>query len=473
MPKPSKYNLSFILISLGFFLLHSCQTESPKLVCEVAQKATIPEGAPKYSDVCLSSRWERPRSEQDTFNTFQAIEDFHATRLQWVYTTNPIFIQKTKKLGLQTQIALTPTLPDLPFGNTDRKIGRIQDSLGNLATAPWMKDWKLWWGCVNNPQFQEIYWENIKLALDAGAHDFQVDDPSFASALVRNKWEDVCFCEFCSKKAARLNKTPTQIQEESTIEFHRKMKQKASEYAGRSVAFSCNNFRGDWELFPHDFFDYGIAEAPVRRGNPEYIYAALRETRRRGKAQIFSFVSDKTWLIQKVLASTYAAGGNLLVPWDVWQGGGKPRYFGKKEDFAHYFEFIQSNQSIFDGYEDAFYTNTQIENRYLDNSKIPLYFDEYRRNFHVYVRVKPGEKNAPVVIHLVDWEIPNVDSTIIYLNEEYFFENGINDYRFLQPQNQQDKDLEETISIAQTSKHYKVTVPKLENHWGILVIYPK
>ncbi|MCR9289236.1 MAG: hypothetical protein NXI23_17830 [Bacteroidetes bacterium] len=445
----------------------------PKLVCESAIVSKIPDGAPKYSDVCLSSRWERPRNELDTFDTFHATEAFHATRLNWVYTNNPEFIQKAKNQNLKIQIALTPTLPDLPLGTSTREIGRIQDTLGHLATAPWMKNWKLWWGCVNNPDFQDIYWQNIKSALDAGAHDFQVDDPAFASALVRNEWEDVCHCKYCTAEAQKLGKTPSEIQEESVIVFHQRMKTKASQYAGHPIAFSCNNFRGDWELFPHDFFDYGIAEAPIRRGNPEYIYAALRETRRRGKAQIFSFVSDKTWLIQKVLASTYASGGNLLVPWDVWQGGGKPRYFGKEEDFAHYYDFVRQNEKYFDGYEDAYYTNTQIENRYVDFEEIPLYFSEYRRNFHAFIRAKPQNKQAPVIIHLVDWEIPNVDSTKIILNEEFFFDKGIGEVKLIEPINTtKPKDYKAKISHTKTPKKLIITIPKLENHWGLLVLYP-
>lgn len=453
------------------------------MVSETAKPSKIHEGAPTYSDVCLSSRWERPRNESDTFDTFKATETFFATRLNWVYTTNPDFIKKAKDRDLKIQIALTPTLPDLPFGTTTRELGRIRDSLGNFATAPWMKNWNTWWGCVNNPDFQHIYWENIRTALDAGAHDFQVDDPGFAEVLNRNEWERVCFCEFCKEKAKKAGVSAMEIQKESVLEFHQNVKAKASEYAGREVAFSCNNFRGDWELFPHDFFDYGIAEAPIRRGNPEYIYAAVRETRRRGKAQILSFVSDKTWLVQKVIASTYASGGNLLVPWDVWQGGGKPRYFGKAEDYANYYGFVRAISGFLEGYEDAFYHNSQTDPRYLDFEKMPLYFSEYRRNFHAYVRAKPNEKDTPVVIHLVDWEIPNADSTEIIVNENYFFEKGIGKIELIQPiefdkekfsQNpdyQQFKSSSDLNFITENQK-IKLTIPKLEMHWAVLIINP-
>ncbi len=469
------------------FLIFACRDEKPVLLCEIAKHSNIPIGAPQYSDVCLSSRWERPRDESDTLDTFRALKQFHATRLSWIYTTNAEFLKKVSDLGYKVQVTMTPTLVDLPFGSGERKLGRVTKKDGSRATAPWMLSWEGWWGCVNHPEFQKIYWEHLKVALDAGVTDFQVDDPAMASVLVRNEWEDVCHCDYCKEKASNLGKSVGEIQEASTLEFHTIMKQKAEKHAGRPVPFSCNNFRGDWELFPHDFFDYGIAEAPVRRGNPEYIYAALRETRKRGKAQVFSYVSDRTWMIQKVLASTYASGGNLLVPWDVWRGGGKPRYFGKTKDFANYFGFVHAVSEWLEGYEDAYYTSTQIDERFLDRSSIPIYFSAYRRNMHAYIRAKPNEHNSPVVIHLVDWEIPNVDACEINLNEKFFFENGIGSLSLIQPVEfepsthltaLESNDYtgyknESELIFSLSNETVTVIIPKLEFHWGLLIVYPK
>ena len=473
----------FLLLVLIFF---SCQKNKTKTLSATTRPAVLPKGAPKYSDVCFSSRWERPVNEQDTFDTFQAAAAFHVTYLNWVYTTSPSFIKRAKNEGYKVQIALTPTLEDLPFGSRKRERGRILDENGNPATAPWMKAWNAWWGCVNHPAFRNTYFAHIKMGLDAGATGFQVDDPGMTEVLVRNDWEDVCHCEYCTRKADSLGLTVGEIQNVSVVEFHRDMKKMAEDHIGYDVPFSCNNFRGEWALFPYDHFDFGIAEVPERRANPEYIYASIRETRRREKAQVFSFVSEKTWLIQKMIATTYAAGGNFLVPWDVWQGGGKDRYFGKPEDFSSYYGFVRANSQWLDGYEDAFYTNTQIDPRYQDVLNQPLHFDEYRLNTHAFIRVKPGDENAPVVVHLIDWEVL-MNAFNVILKEDYFFEKGIGRIELLQPNGFDIKENKNRsglnnggfdqyskiseIAYKKENGYCFIEIPQLENHWGILVVH--
>ncbi|MBK8563824.1 MAG: hypothetical protein IPN76_10915 [Saprospiraceae bacterium] len=399
---------------------------------QTTEKTALPPGAPRYSDVCFSSRWERPRDANDTLETFNAAKSFHATYLNWVYTTNPHFIRKADSLGYKLQVALTPTLHDLPLGSTNSDQGRVLNTKGEKVTAPWMKGWNNWWGCVNSPAFQATYFAHIEAALKAGAHGFQVDDPAMGFLLQRNKWEDICYCEFCKKKADSLGVQPPAIQEFSVREFHRKMKRKAAAMAGRDVPFSCNNFEGDWELFPFSEFDFGVAEIPERRANPEFIYATIREARRLGKAQVFTFSNERDWLVQKMIAATYACGGNMLVPWDVWQGGGKERYFGKAQQYAPIYGFIRAISPWLDGYEDAFYANSQDENRYMDAHSLPISFEKYRRQFHAFARAKPREGNAPVVVHLIDWHVL-MEPFNLSLNEKRFFGQGIASIELLTP----------------------------------------
>ncbi len=453
------------------------------MVQDIAQTATLLPGAPKYSDVCFSSRWERPRDDKDTLETFSAARTFHATYLNWVYTTNPVFIKKADSLGYKMQVALTPTLSDLPFGSNEHKKGRIVNKTGDLVTAPWMKGWENWWGCVNNPDFQEIYFAYIQSALQAGAYGFQVDDPAMGYLLQRNLWEDVCYCSFCQQKADSLGVQPPDIQQASVLSFHQNMKKRAEDFAGRPVPFSCNNFRGEWELFPFDFFDFGVAELPERRANPEYIYAIIRETRRQGKAQVFSFVAEREFLMQKLIATTYACGGNQLVPWDVWQPKSPERYFGKAESFAPFYAFVRANAQWLDGYEDAFYATTQDENRFFDSEKLPVSFENYRRQIHAFVHAKPKQDTEPVVVHLIDWEVLTEDFSIL-LNEKRFFKNGIRSIEMLTPVAYNAEAHEEAelsgdfskmahhqpLRFSKKGKMVKVEIPKLDMHWAILLL---
>ena len=471
---------SFIFLVFIFF---SCHSGKILTVQQTAKPALLPDGAPRYSDVCFSSRWERPRNEQDTFETFAAARSFHATYLNWVYTTNPGFLQKAKALGYKMQVVLTPTLPDLPFGSDEHKIGRIVSKDGLPVTAPWMKGWDNWWGCVNHPAFQKIYFEHIRAALESGAYGFQVDDPAMSFLLLRNKWEDVCYCEFCRRKADSLGVQPPDIQETSVREFHQKMKQQAEVLAGRPVPFSCNNFEGDWELFPFDQFDFGLAEVPERRANPEYLYATIREARRQGKAQVFSFANDRDWLVQKMIAATYACGGNMLVPWDVWMGGGRGRYFGKPETYAPLYGFVRAVAPWLDGYEDSFYATSQDDVRFTETKKLPVSFDDYRRQIHAFVRAKPGDANAPVVVHLIDWHVL-MEPFSIRLDERRFFKKGITSVELLTPvafdavmheaaaasDDFSKLVASQRLDFEREGDLIRLKIPKLEWHWGVLIL---
>lgn len=476
--------LSVFMLASALFGL-GCS--SAMRLSQTVQAAKMPAGAPRYSDVCFSSRVPHPSSPADTLDTFRAVAQFHATYLNWIYTTDENFINKAKASGLSVQVALSPTLPDLDTGLPQRNSGRMLNASGQKVAAPWMKGWDYWWGCVNHPEFRSIWLTNIRKALDAGAHGFQVDDPAFSQILLRNKWEDVCYCAHCKAKADSLGTTPSAIQEQSVLEFHRWAKAEAEKYAGRTVPFSCNNFRGEWELFPFDQFDYGVAELPTRRANPEYIYASLRETRRRGKAQVFSFADERSFLVEKVVATVYACGGNPLVPWDVWMGSGKDRYYGSPQDFAPLFGFARAIAPWLDGYEDAFYANTQDEFRHHDIRKLPVFFADYRRQIHAFVRARPGMEQAPVVVHLVDWEVLTQPFEI-YFNEKTFFKKGIGSVMLLAPKDyvpaehelaQRTNDFsallkQQMLHTEKAGKNVvKVAVPKIEKSWVVLVVSPK
>jgi hypothetical protein len=467
----------------AFGVFFSCQTNRHLSIQQTARPANLPPGVPRYSDVCFSSRWEHPRNEQDTLETFSAARRFHATHLNWVYTTNTGFIQKAQSKGYKLQVALTPTLPDLPFGSNQHALGRIVNKAGQPVTAPWMKGWDNWWGCVNNPVFQETYFAYLQSALEAGAYSFQVDDPAMGFLLLRNKWEDLCYCEYCCRKADSLGVQPPDIQEVSVRDFHRLMKRRAEKLAGRAVPFSCNNFEGDWELFPFGEFDFGIAELPERRANPEYLYATIREARRMGRVQVFSFANEREWLIQKMIAATYACGGNMLVPWDVWQGNGKDRYFGKPAVFAPLYGFVRALNPWLDGYEDAFYATSQDDVRFEDARKLPVSFDDYRRQIHAFVRAKPGDTKAPVVVHLIDWHVL-MESFSIRLNEKRFFKKGISSIELLTPvaygQEMQEKAAEsgdfsklmasQYLDFERRGDLLRIKIPKLDWHWGVLIV---
>ena len=74
------------------------RTRAP--LAEVARPSSRPPGAPKYSDVCFSSRWFHPSNDKDPHDTFKTAKAFGATRFDWVYTLDPKFIGRAKAMGM-------------------------------------------------------------------------------------------------------------------------------------------------------------------------------------------------------------------------------------------------------------------------------------------------------------------------------------------------------------------------------------
>jgi hypothetical protein len=411
---------------------------------DVAKVTTRPAGAPKYSDVCFSSRWIHPRGKDDPHDSLQAVDAFHATRLDWAYITDKKFIQEIKRRGL----AFCPTTNSSAFVGDLRpkqKRGRIVDLDGNIVTAPWMRMWKhSSWGCVNSPDYRQSYLARLKQYADLGGDSIQTDDPG-------NNWSAVnwgaCFCKHCMAGFSRYLKTNAnkgqltewgienvarfnyadhlreqnapigdafgrwkggklkehfvEFQRQSVEEFYREMWAELDKYAGRHMPVSCNNYTGRW-TFPYDLFDFGMAELPHREAQMTRIREKFVDTRRLGKAQIFTYVSTDVRETRRVIASCYANGGHLIVPWDVYLKStpeGSDRYFGKPGEYADLYVFVRKYAHYFDGYEDAAAFGKGIKD---DRYESPPLAIAGASDVYAFARVRPGKANAPIVIHLVN-----------------------------------------------------------------------
>jgi hypothetical protein len=105
---------------------------------------------------------------------------------------------------------------------------------------------------------------------------------------------------------------------------------------------------------------------------------------------------------RRVAATTYACGGHMLVPWDIYMPGDAPRYFGRPDDYADLFGFIRATAGYLAGYETAAIVGPGTSawgpapwaNEAVQIEKEGLY---------VFVRAKPGNAGALVAVHLVDW----------------------------------------------------------------------
>jgi hypothetical protein len=378
----------------------SSATSSPLTLVSVR-----PQGAPHYSDVCFSSRWRRPLNAEDPHETFRDAAAFHATRLDWIYSTDSSWIRECTQRGYAIGTALNSKLPDAP-GVEVRHAGRIRDRDGAFVTAPWMAGWEAWWGCVNSPAYRASVLEHARRCLGGGALYLHVDDPDMNYRAV--EWGG-CFCSWCRKKAARAGVDLTDsvamraFQRESVARFYEDFRRQIDEEAGRKVPLSCNNYRAVWDVFPYDLFDFGMAELPESDATPETIYHRLSATRRRGKAQILTFVSEDIQLTRCVIATAYALGSHVLVPWDVYLKStpeGSVRYFGRPEDFADLYGFVRACAEFLDGYEEAAVGSLTA---LAEGSVCPVVVESRSGRICAALRAKPGSPHAAVAVHVVDW----------------------------------------------------------------------
>jgi hypothetical protein len=391
-------NLKFS-VSIIFCILVSFQVNAQALITaadtrtlsQIVPKQLRPSGVPAASAVCFSSRWPRPMNAQDPYNSFTAAADFHATGFYWVYATDTAWIKEVVRRGYTFQGSLCSILPDHVGGKRTLELGRIQDANGDFVTAPWMKSWKAWWGCVNSPEYRQTFLDHAMLYINAGVNLLQVDDPVFNDQAAA--WGG-CYCPYCKAKAAKAGKTVLEIQRSSVNEFYADIRATLDARAGRHITFSGN---GDNPGFPLNQLDFGLAELQESGASAMNIHGLVRVMEAAGKAQLFTFVSEHSELTRSVIAMAYGAGSHVLVPWDVFQSG-KPRYFGKAAEFADLYGFVRANAALFDGYELASFAMPGLRDTRFE---IPPYQVLGSDALSTWLRVKPGDDQAPVVLHCV------------------------------------------------------------------------
>ncbi|HMP75732.1 MAG TPA: FN3 associated domain-containing protein [Kiritimatiellia bacterium] len=449
----------------------------PVPVSIMAEPSVRPIGAPRYSDVSFSSRARRDGEPHDTFRSAAA---FHATRLDWVYNQDSNWIALCRGKGYAFNGTLSSATVE---GSTpeERERGRIRDRAGQLVTAPWMLNFPRipWWGCVNSPEYREAYLLQARRMIDAGVDSIQMDDPGVNYPAVA--WGG-CWCAHCQDKARAagvdLEADMKAFQRQSVSEFYRDMHTELRAYAKRPISFSANNYDGrSLGEFPHDPFDFGIAELPAKSAQPETIYNRILDARRLGKAQIFTLVSEDEHLTRQVIATTYAAGGHLIAPWDVFNPG-KPRIYAEPEQYADLFGFARGIARWLDGYEDGVMPLSGPQP--FPDAGLPVRVAGKKgTDVHAFVRAIPGDTNAPVVVHLVDWS-ENPHPTSLSIDPIRFFGNQPVLYRLLTPAPYD----EQAHSTAEKLKDYNplvqetilgsgvrdtIELPALKP-WGVLVV---
>jgi len=501
-------------------------------VHEVAKPRKLPDGAPKASDVLMRSLSLHPRNAKDPHDTWKALGDFHVTRLEWAYITDKEFIARVKASGRRFGGAASAPSYIPPKGVRDwfEKVV-IVNADGKPIIAPWKRKWnRTLWGCISNPELERGYLEYLKRYIDAGAHHMQRDEPE--ANYLATRWGG-CFCPLCmqgfrgflrkkttaeertklgignletfdygshlKKQGApvgdafgrwrgggKLKQLFIQFQAEATIAFHKRTRKALDDYAGRRVPISCNNGCRRWGDIQM-FFDWAFGELSYGHATAVQIHNTMQEATRRGCLQVVTMPkkgdqkNPEEWQHRTrcTIAMAYACGGHCMVPWDTYMPNNAPRYFGAPEQYADLYGFIRAIGQWLDGYEYAGAFGKGIKGR-LYGKEPPLKLRSPGTVFAV-VRARPGGKEDPVAIHLIDWA-REPKPFVVELNPARFYGDRPLKLRLLTPPTYDAKAHQE----AERSKRYSalsrtlpltldadrmVEIPALAP-WAMLLVEP-
>lgn len=338
---------------------------------------------------------------------------------------------------------------------------------GTPNEQPWKRHWSNPFsrcsGCCSNPDFEPMYVRAMRTYVDAGATMIQRDE---ATGNARRPNYGGCFCDYCVRgfrrylgntlgpeelgavgiddiksfdyrrhlrdagapvgdefsrwDGGRLQELFYDYQHYVTLQFMARTRKALNEQAGFDVAMSCNNGVHDYDEIMQQFAWF-FGELRRSQTTPAFLYRAATKAASLDKLQIITMPKKGAhntyddpggWErhTRRTIATSYAVGGICMVPWDVYmpdtfsedgERSSTPRYFGTAEDYADLFGFIRANPELFDGYEDGAAIGPGLfETRW--GRRLPVVVEK-GEEVYAFVRAKPHDEEAPVVLHLIDW----------------------------------------------------------------------
>jgi hypothetical protein len=437
---------------------------------QIATPSGFTPEMPKLSDVCM--RLFRLDQKVVTAERMLAAgSDFHITRGVWSYIEDESFIKSVRAKGWEFQGSLGMRLVDPALALRDRE-GRPIGTNGQSDKPPFRAD-------NANPEYRRLFIERANRLADLGVTSFQRDDP------------DEGFFDW-GKKGRR-----DAIPDADLLEFHRWARTEIEKHAGRKLTFS-TNCHSDPPFM--QVFDYRMTEVRFRSmdGTKEIISASrVREIGLAARKEKKLFVltgqedrpaEDYRW----VWATSYATGNLYIVPWDQFQNvtldpvtrqpviPNPPRIFIPPEKFADLTGFVRANADVLDGYEEAAVGGFDLEDaRWGDDAALRI--EGGSGKLSAFLRAKPGDANAPVVIHLVERE-HGEPATLRIPTARFFGKNALQvklrvplPYdAALHAKAEQDKDYrslirETTLATTTEGPWTLVPIPRL-NPWGIIIV---
>jgi hypothetical protein len=427
--------------------------------------ACVDAAMPRTGDVCFTSRsvhWA-PTGNNDThplLNTTGAAGAFHATRMDWVYTEDAAFMQASARAGIPVTAAINAMVPDKMDGPATYDVGRIVDLHGQKLTAPWMRAWGIapFYGCVNDPNYTAIVFHRAETLLQRGAAALQHDDPHVNAEAV--KWKNGgCYCDCCMRKfgpvahaalpalaptaafnyrtyllsrggygkgARKLRLAFEQFQFGSAVAYqdalHIALNARAPAGAP-PVVVSCNNGADLWDAVTRTC-EFGMGELAAELCTPDRLADMFLTEGEGGKLPVGKkqvVTMPKAHAIgtalkvrtRQAVATVYALGGNMLVPWDIYlPTPNAERFFGNVSDFADLYSVVASHPAPF-GTDGAVLLHTWRAGAAVVKVTAPG-GNASLTGVYWTVRGAALPANLTTVLHVIDWSWGNNASTVVY-----------------------------------------------------------
>ena len=434
----------------------------PQPLIDIAQARPDVPGAPQPSDVVFSVR-----SFSSSPSEYPAIAaGFNATRNDWTYSAaNTTAVNTLAAQGMTSGGAMNPSTHGIP--STSQGIARHWDGVTPLSRY---NDTR-YNGDVNASEYRNAALAQLKNYISAGNQRVQWDDPrlntelvvmfggSFAPASVTkyNTWladnttaqqrtaeglpanlagfDYRVFVENANGNvSSQLYDWWLTFHHESTIEYLDWLKAEIDAFAGYYVPFSSNNI-SKWDLdsepplaLPeyvetYRWFDYSIGELRPSDANPSFMHNSARRGEELEKRQVFTLGDDDTNLNRKTMAYSYALGAHMVMPWDVFIPNA-PRLFGDPNDYNDITSLVRDNAHLYDGYESAGDVGPGIADPRIDGFD-PVKIGGGSGQVYAHVRAVPGNIEAPLVVHLVDWDNTPQGFSVELLNESFGWPTNI------------------------------------------------
>lgn len=352
------------LLSLPI-LLASLASAEP-LMHEVAIKAERPTGAPAYDDVCFRYGWIRKTDFPTAEDAKEAIRDFHATRVDWFYTGN-----HTMQEGATFVTPEAKAFIDWCHAQDMKVCGTINNNTTNKDWAYRKHHLTRFVGEVNNEDFRKMVIAWGQAQIDAGVDTMVCDDIFKYDKARQDLWSKEVLAKIIAHKPGFTmagnsgHSISTEYVKRFAVSYH----------------YSDNNF------------------VP----SPSQWWQSSKAHREQKSAFLLQPNRPRTIDQQRsMIALGYANGAHLIAPWDAYIHGGK-RLFSEPKDYADLYGFARAlgQAGFLNAYEDAAVGGFDLkEDRY--GKLRPITVSGGSGKLSAFARAKPGDADAPLVIHLVD-----------------------------------------------------------------------